>query len=232
MPWDHINKVINRSLPLQQPSKAASSHSSMHTNSRQRNGGLRKPHLLSCCFYLSLHCISCQGCRSERPEISLYLCACHGVTKDRASDGAQLHSGARLCAEESAGQVETEGQWAWALVAVRHQQPRLTQLRVGAGAQTAFLPHSHRTHGGLDLAFPELSSQCHSRNPKNTVFFILASQIPGISLVILLAKGRILCTPGVFWGTGNLWENEGSYTFQPFFLFCCYRGCSHTFSKS
>lgn len=73
MPWDHINKAINRSLPLQQPSKAASSHSSICTNSRQRNPGLRKPHLLSCCFYLSLHCISCQACRSERQEISLYL---------------------------------------------------------------------------------------------------------------------------------------------------------------
>lgn len=52
-------------------------------------------------------------------------------------------------------------------------------MRVGAGVQTAFpltsnkpafLLHSHRTHGGLDLAFPEPSSQRPSRPLQNIVF--------------------------------------------------------------
>lgn len=206
MPWDHINKAINRSLPLQQPSKAASSHSSICTNSRQRNPGLRKPHLLSCCFYLSLHCISCQACRSERQEISSYLFVpwCdQGMCLGWNPALGQGCVGRECCRNEG----QSEEKRGWALVAVLHQHSRLTQVRVGAGAQTAspialekpaFLLHSHRTHGGLDLAFPELSSQCPSRQPQNTGFFILTSQTPAISLVILLAKGRILCTPRVF----------------------------------
>lgn len=103
MPWDHINKVINRSLPLRQPSKAASSHSSICTNSRQRSPGLRKPHLLPSCFYLSIHCISRQDCRSEKPEISLYLRDCQILSKERSSGGAQqpLRSGVGPCGEEN-----------------------------------------------------------------------------------------------------------------------------------
>lgn len=50
---------------------------------------------------------------------------------------------------------------------------------MGAGVQAAFtitsnkpafLLHSHRTHGGLDLAFPEPSRQCPSRQTQNIVF--------------------------------------------------------------
>lgn len=50
---------------------------------------------------------------------------------------------------------------------------------VGAGVQTAFpitskkpvtLLHSHRTHGGLGLAFPEPSRQCPSRQHQNIIF--------------------------------------------------------------
>lgn len=66
MPWDHINNVINRSLPLKQPSKTASSHSSICINSRHRSPGLRKPHLLPSCFYLSLRCISCRDCKVRK----------------------------------------------------------------------------------------------------------------------------------------------------------------------
>lgn len=186
MPWDHINKAINRSLPLQQPSKAASSHSSICTNTRQRSPGLRKPHLLSCCFYLSLHCISCQDCRSEKPEISLYLCACHGVSKECASGGTQ--SPAPWCRTVWGRECWRSGGWREVWLATRgHQQSRPAQVRVAAGAQTAFLItsekpafllHSHRTHGGLDLAFPELSSQCPSRHPQNIVllFWLHKSQ--------------------------------------------------------
>lgn len=242
MPWDHINKVINRSLPLQQPSKAASSHSSICTNSRQRSPGLRKPHLLSCCFYLSPHCISCQDCRSEKAEISLYLFMpwrdqrmCLRWNPTAPALWCKTVWGRECCRSE----VESKEKYGWALVAVHHQQSRLTPVRVGAGAQTSFpitsekasIPASQdtwRTWPCLSWAFQSMSQH----TPPKHCCFILASQIPGISLVILLAQGRILCTPGVFWGIDNLWENEVYCTFLPFFLFCCYRGCSHTFSKS
>lgn len=103
-------------------------------------------------------------------------------------------------------------------------------MRVGAGVQTAFpltsnkpafLLHSHGTHGGLDLAFPEPPSQRPSRPLQNIVFLCSGFTNPR-HLFSYFARKRqnFMCHSFFFffWGTDNLWENEVFYTFQLFFV--------------
>lgn len=184
MPWDHINKVINRSLPLQQPSKAPSSHSSIWPIQGREALAWEN---LTCSLVVFIFPSTVFPVKTVGQKSRKSLCTCITVWLPWCDQGMCLSwnptapaSGAGLCGEENTGEVESEGKCGWALVAVWHQQSRGTQVRVGAGAQAAVpiasekpasLLHSFRTHGGLDLAFPELSSQYHSRNPQNTEFY-------------------------------------------------------------
>lgn len=163
-------------MPLQQPSKAASSHSSVCTNSRQRSPGFRKPHLLPSCFYLSLHCISCPDCRSEKPEISLYLCDCQSLTKKCTS-----------------------------CMAVFHQQFGLTQVRVGAGVQAAFpitskkpafLLHNHTEK--MTLLFLSLPVHVPVDDPKTLVFLYSSFTNPRHLFSDFAWKRQIFMCPWVF----------------------------------
>lgn len=117
---------------------------------------MRKPHLLPSGFYLSLHCISRQDRRSEKPEASLCLCACQTLTKKHTSDGA---ASPRAAAGGRGG---------------KHRQFSLTGVKVAAGGHVAFpvspdkpasLLPSHGARGGLTLLLLSLSGHFPADNP-------------------------------------------------------------------
>lgn len=199
MPWDHINNVINRSLPLKQPSKTASSHSSICINSRHRSPGLRKPHLLPSCFYLSLRCISCRDCKVRKAGklfVPLRLPNSDQEIKPRASPRAPVwyQVGRRTCPMHVPGQARLlftsswDGhRWGWEL-------GLLFQL-LQANQHSCITATEHTED--LTSVFLTLPMNVSADSPKTLVFSFLASQIPDNSSVTLLL------------------------------FFCCYRDSSH-----